>query len=241
MPTGRRWAIPRSNAIWHPSPNVGARRDGLTPGLIVIHFTAMASAEAALERLCSPEHEVSCHYLIGRDGTLWQMVDEDQRAWHAGAGDWGGRGDVNSRSIGIELDNTGRTPFPMPQMDVLVALVADIRTRWGIATEGVLGHSDFAPTRKADPGRRFDWCRLALEGQAVWPDATEDEAQASDEAFLAAAGAFGYPVGDGAGAVLDAMRQRFRPWASGPLDRTDLAIVRDLARRFPVDRAAPTA
>ncbi|MEC7762421.1 MAG: N-acetylmuramoyl-L-alanine amidase [Pseudomonadota bacterium] len=233
--------MPRNNAIQYPSPNHGARRNGLTPELIVIHYTAMKSVKAALDRLCSPEHEVSCHYLIGRDGTLWQMVDEDRRAWHAGAGDWGGRGDVNSRSIGIELDNTGRHPFPEPQMAVLIALLADIRARWSIPAHGVIGHSDFAPSRKADPGRRFDWRRLALEGHAIWPDQAEKEGAPTDEGFLTAAASFGYPVDEGLDAVLDAMRQRFRPWAQGPLDGTDMAIAQTLARRFPVDRTASTA
>lgn len=207
----------------------------------MIHYTAMASAEAALGRLCSREHMVSCHYLIGRDGTLWQMVAEDQRAWHAGQGAWGGRGDVNSRSIGIELDNSGLAPFPAPQIAVLTTLVSDIRARWGISVAGVIGHSDFAPARKADPGRRFDWRALAHAGQAVWPDPAEEGAEATDEAFLDAAGAFGYPVEEGCDAILGAVRQRFRPWARGPLDGRDVALLRDLARRFPVDRGAPAA
>tara|TARA_R100000322_G_scaffold166841_4_gene133960 strand:- start:4459 stop:5088 length:630 start_codon:yes stop_codon:yes gene_type:complete len=209
--------------------------------LIVIHYTAMASAEAALERLCSPEHEVSCHYLIGRDGTLWQMVEEEARAWHAGQGRWAGRDDVNSRSIGIELDNSGTVPFASTQMEALTLLVSDIRARWGIPVAGVIGHSDFAPGRKGDPGRRFDWRRLALEGQAVWPDPAGDLAEVSDQAFRAAAEVFGYPVEEGCAVILEAARQRFRPWARGPLDGHDVALMRDLATRFPVDRDAPAA
>lgn len=235
-------AFRNKSAIWHPSPNFGARRDGLTPELVVIHFTAMASAEAALERLCSGEHDVSCHYLIGRNGTLWQLVDEAQRAWHAGVGTWAGRGDVNSRSIGIELDNSGLSPFSEPQMARLTALVSGIRRRWGIPVQGVIGHSDFAPGRKADPGRRFDWRRLARDGQAVWPEAPGVGAgEVSDAAFLAAASAFGYPAAEGAAVLLEAFRQRFRPWAQGPMDAEDLTLIRGLAARFPVDRSASDA
>ena len=153
--------------IWHPSPNFGDRRDGLLPTLVVIHYTAMDSAEAALTRLCDPVAEVSAHYLIGADGTVWQMVDEAARAWHAGAGDWLGQGDVNSRSIGIELDNRGDHPFSNPQMTVLETLLAEIMTRWHIPPDGVIGHSDSAPGRKFDPGPRFDWARLARQGLAV--------------------------------------------------------------------------
>jgi len=153
--------------IWHPSPNFGPRRDALTPTLIVVHYTAMANAPAALERLCDPQTEVSAHYLIGGDGTLWQMVEESQRAWHAGAGEWQGQSDINSRSIGVELDNRGDHPFGEPQMRALEDLLPGIMARWGITAAGVIGHSDMAPGRKFDPGPRFDWARLARQGLAV--------------------------------------------------------------------------
>ena len=144
--------MPEPGAIWHPSPNHGPRRDGLRPALVVLHFTEMTSADAALARLCDPAAEVSAHYLIGRDGRVWQMVDEQQRAWHAGAGDWQGRGDVNSRSIGIELDNDGHSPFAAPLMDALETLLAGVLARWAIPPGGVIAHSDMAPARKVDPG-----------------------------------------------------------------------------------------
>ena len=154
--------------IHHPSPNAGPRRDGLRPELVVLHFTEMASAEAALARLCDPSAEVSAHYLIGRDGRLWHLVDEEMRAWHAGAGAWRGRGDVNSRSIGIELDNDGRSPFTQPLMARLERLLPGILTRWAIPARGVIAHSDMAPDRKVDPGARFDWQRLARAGVGRW-------------------------------------------------------------------------
>jgi N-acetylmuramoyl-L-alanine amidase len=213
----------------HPSPNFGPRRDGLTPDLVVLHYTAMASAEAALVRLSEPEAEVSAHYLVGEDGTVWRLVDEDRRAWHAGAGQWRGRGDVNSRSIGIELQNDGRSPFPEPQMAALEALLADVMARHAIPPEGVIAHSDMAPGRKGDPGPRFDWRRLALQGLSVWPDAADPGDFDCDLA------AFGYPEAD-AETRLAAFRLRFRPWASGPLADADRACAAALARRFGVDR-----
>ncbi|GGD26632.1 N-acetylmuramoyl-L-alanine amidase [Sinisalibacter lacisalsi] len=227
--------------ISRPSPNFGDRRDGLRPELVVLHYTAMPDAEAALERLCAPEHEVSAHYLIARDDRLFRLVDEDKRAWHAGAGEWGGRGDVNSRSIGIELDNCGHSPFSEPQMARLEWLLSDILARWRISPEGVIAHSDFAPTRKTDPGPRFDWRRLAVQGLAVWPEPAAPGPDPDDAAFLAAARAFGYPTGDGFAPVLTAFRARFRPGACGPLDGSDMAMIEDLARRFPVDRPAARA
>lgn len=215
---------------WLPSPNFGPRRGDLQPDLIVIHFTAMASAEAALERLCDAEAEVSAHYLIGGNGTLWQLVEEEMRAWHAGAGSWQGRDDINSRSIGIELDNTGAHPFAEPQMSVLEALLREVMARWSIPATGVIGHSDMAPARKYDPGARFDWARLAGQGLAVWP---ETPSQPGD--FARDAAQFGYPEAEEA-EILAAFRARFRPGADGPIDDVDRSVMADLARRFGVDR-----
>ena len=189
----------------------------------MLHYTAMDSAAAALERLCDPQHEVSAHYLIGREGTLWQLVDEDRRAWHAGAGSWQGRADVNSRSIGIELDNTGAHPFPEPQMRVLDQLIAEIRGRWGIPAAGVIGHSDMAPGRKCDPGPRFDWARLERQGLAAAPRA---QAAAPDpDGFRQLAIAAGYPSDAPDEALLEAVRLRLRPHATGPLEPADVAAL----------------
>ncbi len=202
--------------------------------MVVLHYTAMVSAEAALDRLCDPQAEVSAHYLIGERGQVWQLVDEDMRAWHAGAGQWGGVSDINSRSIGVELANLGTHPFSEPQMAVLEALLGDVMARWAIPPERVIGHSDMAPERKCDPGPRFDWRRLAAQGLSVWPD------PAAPGDFARAAARFGYAIGDfGEAAVLQAFRDRFRPRAAGALDDTDRAMMAALAARFPVDPAAP--
>lgn len=152
--------------LTHPSPNFGERKGGARPSLVVIHYTAMASAMAACERLCDPGAEVSAHYLIDYDGTVMSLVAEDKRAWHAGAGSWGEITDVNSHSIGIELQNTGFEPFGEPQMAALEGLLSEIMNRWGILPEGVIGHLDCAPGRKIDPGPRFDWARLNRLGLA---------------------------------------------------------------------------
>lgn len=151
--------------VSRPSPNFGPRRDGASVRLVLIHYTAMESAEAALERLCDPEAEVSAHYLIGRDGRLYGLVDEAMRAWHAGTGAWGEIEDVNSASIGIELDNDGASPFSEPMMATLEILLDDLLERYGLGPEAVLAHSDTAPGRKIDPGPRFDWARLERGGR----------------------------------------------------------------------------
>lgn len=160
----------------HPSPNHNERRLG-PPDMLVIHYTGMATAEAARARLCDPTAEVSAHYLIHLDGRVEALVAEDRRAWHAGKSVWEGETDVNSRSIGIELVNRGHEhgyhPFPEPQIAALERLLAEILPRWGIAARNVVGHDDVAPGRKIDPGEKFDWARLARlglseRGGAAW-------------------------------------------------------------------------
>lgn len=212
-----------------PSPNFGERRGGLRPSLVVIHYTAMESCDAARARLCDPAAEVSAHWLISEYGEVEALVPEAMRAWHAGAGEWGGVGDINSRSIGIELANRGDHPFPEPQIHALERLLAAILARWDIPPQGVIGHSDMAPGRKSDPGPRFDWRRLARSGLSVWPQ--PDQAAPGD--FDAAALAFGYPAGVDADVRLAAFRLRFCPWAQGPVTAVEAAMAVDLARRFP--------
>ncbi len=203
--------------------------------MIVLHYTAMDGVAAALERLCAPEHEVSAHYLICGHGRIYSLVEEAKRAWHAGAGQWGNVTDVNSHSIGIELSNTGETPFSEPQMAALEHLLSDIMNRHRIAPERVIGHSDMAPGRKIDPGVRFDWQRLAWAGVSVWPDNPTGAAPDMPR-FLQALECFGYAVNLPAETLLSAFRLRFRPHASGPLHPDDMAMASDLAQRFPVDR-----
>lgn len=213
-----------------PSPNFGVRRGGLRPSLVVIHYTAMQSCAASRARLCDSAAEVSAHYLIDHDGALLCLVAEEMRAWHAGAGAWGGAEDVNSRSIGIELQNRGNEPFPEPQMRALEDLLRGILPRWQIAPQGVIAHSDMAPGRKSDPGARFDWARLARQGLSVWPEVVLG-VPVDPLAFATALHRFGYP--DLAPELLlEAFRLRFRPWARGLLDATDMGLAADLAARF---------
>lgn len=201
----------------------------------MLHFTGMATFEAALERLCDPAHQVSSHYLISARGEVLTLVPEPLRAWHAGAGTWAGADDINSRSIGIELANPGTMPFAQPQIQALEGLLPGILARWGIPPEGVIGHSDMAPLRKSDPGPRFDWRRLALGGLSVWPEAGAGAA-VDPCAFRADLARFGYDPVLQQDTALAAFRLRFRPHVRGPLDGTDCAMAADLARRFP---AAP--
>ena len=227
-------------SLWQPSPNFGERRDGASPELIVLHYTAMDSAQAACDWLCDPASEVSAHYLIGRDGRDIQMVADAQRAWHAGMGEWQGRADVNSRSIGIELDNAGDHPFSEPQMAALEAVLDRLIQRWSIPPGGVIGHSDMAPGRKIDPGRRFDWARLVRGGFALGLDPVEPS-EPDAGAFESALRAYGMTQTADTDVRLAAFRARFRPQAEGPLDGTDVALAQAAARRFAVDARPPTS
>lgn len=156
----------------HPSPNHGDRRPGAPIDMLILHYTGMESAEAAIRRLCDPRAEVSAHYLVGEDGTILQMVPEARRAWHAGQSFWAGERDVNSRSIGVEIVNPGHAfgyrPFPEPQIAAVTALAADILARHPIPAWRVLAHSDVAPARKQDPGELFPWHALAAAGVGAW-------------------------------------------------------------------------
>ncbi len=159
------------------SQNFEDRKNGIEPYIILLHYTGMETMEAAHERLCDPESKVSAHYLIDEDGSVTNLVPEDKRAWHAGVSYWRGEEDINSASIGIEIVNPGHEfgyrPFPSDQMIAVRDLCLDIQSRHKI--KYVLGHSDVAPDRKADPGELFEWEWLAEQGVGGWPDPTEDD------------------------------------------------------------------
>ncbi|MDX2094681.1 MAG: N-acetylmuramoyl-L-alanine amidase [Alphaproteobacteria bacterium] len=154
------------------SPHFDARRDDIVD-MLVLHYTDMRSGKAALDHLCSEESRVSAHYVVGEDGEVYALVDEDKRAWHAGESYWRGHTNVNGRSIGIEIVNPGHTngyrAFPEPQMQALIALCHEIIARHAIPARNVVGHSDVAFLRKKDPGELFDWPRLARAAIGVFP------------------------------------------------------------------------
>ena len=199
----------------------------------MLHYTDMADAAAALARLCDRAAKVSAHYLIGRDGTVFQMVDEGLRAWHAGAACWQGASDINARSIGIELDNPGHglglVPFPAVQMGALVVLAGTVLARHPIPAQNVVGHSDVAPRRKQDPGELFDWRGLAAAGIGQWPSVASP--QPADPVLAhRLLGAIGYEIVD-IGATLAAFQRRYRPSAiDGRLDTETMGLIVAVAK-----------
>ena len=176
-------------AVWQPSPNFDQRR----PNFVILHQTSNDTVTRALATLTDPERRVSAHYLIGRDGAVMQLVDETARAWHAGESRWGGMTDLNSASIGIELDNTGDEAFAEPQIAALLLLLDELRKRYRIPPANYLAHGDVAPTRKVDPGRLFPWQRLAQQGFGLWCEKPEAAAPAGFDATLGLQ-ALGYDI-----------------------------------------------
>jgi len=216
-------------AGWVPSPNQDVRR----PNLIVIHFTEQESVQQSLDTLRGRNSggPVSAHYLIGADGTRYQLVSDERRAWHAGAGSWGPFTDLNSASIGIELDNDGKSPFAEAQVQSLLLLLDDLCTRLRIPRSQIIGHHDLAPTRKPDPGPLFPWKRLADAGFGRWPAADAPPAPDGFDPWTALR-LIGYPLDDRA-ATVRAFRNHFRGQGGTELDAEDLRILHALATPAP--------
>ena len=195
--------------IDRPSPNHNARPDGAAIDMLVLHYTGMPSAQAALDRLCDASAKVSAHYTIDEDGTVYAHVPEARRAWHAGLSSWAGESDINARSIGIELVNPGHEfgyrAFPDVQIAALITLCHGILLRHPIPSARVLGHSDVAPARKDDPGELFPWAQLAKAGIGLWPQAVAGDLGAD------ALTRYGYDPNAPQDKVITAFQRHFRP------------------------------
>lgn len=211
-----------------PTPNHGPRAAGKPIDILLLHYTGMPSEEGALDWLCSPASEVSSHYFVFEDGRIVRMVDESERAWHAGQSFWAGETDINSRSVGIEIANPGHEfgyrGFPRAQIAAVIDVSRDIRSRHPIPPERVLAHSDVAPLRKDDPGELFPWSELNAAGVGHWvmPDPV-------------VAGPM-LQVGDSGPAVAE-LTQRFRDYGYGlaaesEFDDETAAVVRAFQRHF---------
>ena len=236
---------PEVEVVSHPSPNHGPRR--LPVSMLVLHYTGMESAGAALARLCDPAAQVSAHYMVEEDGRVLGLVAEDRRAWHAGAGSWRGCDDVNSASVGIEIVNPGHDlgyrPFPEIQMAAVETLCRAVLSRHAIPARNVVGHSDIAPLRKQDPGELFDWTRLAAAGVGLFasPVATPGrdlgpgDSGEDVERFQAALATWGYGLtadgryGPETEAVVTALQRHWRPaCCDGVADRETRAMLTGL-------------
>ncbi|MBL8667855.1 MAG: N-acetylmuramoyl-L-alanine amidase [Rhodospirillales bacterium] len=213
------------------SPNCDERPADSAVDMLVLHYTGMETAAAALARLTDPNAKVSAHYLIDEEGAVFRLVDEERRAWHAGVSFWRGATDINAHSIGVELANPGHEfgyrPFPRPQMAALVDVARGILGRWPIPARNVVGHADVAPRRKMDPGELFDWPALARAGIGLWP-AEADECVLDEEAIRALLAEIGYET-TSLFATLKAFQRHFRPErVNGRIDWQTARLARGL-------------
>jgi N-acetylmuramoyl-L-alanine amidase len=215
-------------ATWVASPNHDIRR----PVLIVLHFTNQHSVQESLDTLRTKNSggPVSSHYLVGADGHVYQLVSDQLRAWHAGPGRWGTITDINSASIGIELDNDGQSAFAPAQIDSLMHLLGDLTQRLRIPRTQIIGHEDFAPTRKNDPGPLFPWQQLATAGFGLWPQGELIDPPADFDPWMALA-VVGYPLDDRA-ATVRSFHHHFRGIEGDALDAQDLRILYNLSRQI---------
>ncbi|MBV8526285.1 MAG: N-acetylmuramoyl-L-alanine amidase [Acetobacteraceae bacterium] len=231
-----------------PSPNQDDRPAGSRIDILILHYTGMRTAEEAIGRLRNPAAGVSSHYVVEEDGTIWGLVPEENRAWHAGVSYWRGATELNSRSIGIEVVNPGHEfgyrDFPVIQLAAVCDLCLSVLSRHPIPARNIVGHSDVAPERKQDPGEKFDWEQLAMNGVGLWPEGVPDlgTGRAVREAadlrdVRRALGDIGYRVPREGGldpalsAVLRAFQRHWRPEAiTGQADAGTLARLLAVAR-----------
>jgi N-acetylmuramoyl-L-alanine amidase len=202
--------------------------------IIVLHATEQGSAQESLDtlRTANSGGPVSAHYLVGDDGRIYQLVADAERAWHAGGGRWGTITDLNSASIGIEIDNDGSEPYTDAQIAALLRLLDDLTARLYIPKTQVIAHADLAPTRKRDPGAHFPWQRLADAGYGLWPRGDAGDPPPGFDPWLAMA-AIGYPLDDRAAAVR-AFHRHYRGRDDGDdpqaaFDAEDLRVLHALA------------
>jgi len=200
--------------IERPSPNF-KDRSVAEPDILIMHYTAMKTAEDAIELLCDPQSQVSAHYVVDEQGQIYRLVAEDKRAWHAGKSYWEGHTDINSRSIGIEIANPGDAVYPPAQMNAVKALSRSIINRYNMRARYIIGHSDIAPSRKQDPGHLFDWSGLSAANVGVWPSPLPQDYKRSanwgESEIRQALTQYGYNPDEDFQTVLTAYQRHFRP------------------------------
>jgi N-acetylmuramoyl-L-alanine amidase len=217
----------RAGAQWVGTTNFSMRR----PNFVIIHHTAQNSCEQTLNTFTLERTQVSAHYVICKDGTVQHMLNDYLRAWHAGAGKWGNVTDINSVSIGIELDNNGFEPFTEPQINNLLLVLKALKKNYNIPAANFIGHSDIAPSRKVDPNRFFPWQQLAQNGFGLWYDITNVQTPA-DFNVMQALRIIGYDTKDSVSAI-KAFKLHFVQADSTPvLTEADKKIIYDLHRKY---------
>lgn len=220
-------SIPAAD-YWAGTVNFNLRK----PNFVIIHHTAQNACDKTLQTFTTVASQVSAHYVICKDGTIHHMLNDYLRAWHAGAAKWGNVSDVNSCSIGIELDNNGAEPFTAPQLHGLLVLLDTLKHKYNIPASNFIGHGDIAPGRKVDPSAYFPWDRLAAKGFGQWYGDTSRVTIPQNFNALQALRLIGYDVKDSTAALL-AFKRHFIPQDSTrALDSAGMKILVDVSGRY---------
>jgi len=226
-------AVPISDSIQQPPYFVGTTNFNLRkPNYVIIHHTAQNGCPITLKTFTSPASQVSAHYVICKDGTVYHMLNDYLRAWQAGISSWGNDKDVNSSSIGIELDNNGFEAFPEAQINSLLSLLHRLKQTYRIPTANFIGHGDIAPTRKNDPNYRFPWHSLANQGFGYWFDTAEvNDTLPSSFNTLAALRIIGYDVKDSSAAIV-AFKRHFLQDTTPGMNMNARLILYNLQKKY---------
>jgi N-acetylmuramoyl-L-alanine amidase len=215
-----------------PAYNVRSTNFNLRkPNFVVIHHTAQNSCEQTLQTFTTPQTQVSAHYVICKDGTIHHMLNDYLRAWHGGAGKWGNSTDINSNSIGIEIDNNGFETFTDAQVTSLLRLLASLKKQYSIPAANFIGHADIAPGRKVDPNRNFPWQQLATDGFGLWYDTTNVQVPDNFNPMQALR-IIGYNIQDSASAIYSFKLHFIQTDSSKMITDTDRKILFDLMKRY---------
>ncbi len=213
---------------WVGTTNFGMRK----PNFVIIHHTAQNSCEQTLQTFTLPRTQVSAHYVICRDGTIHHLLNDYLRAWHAGLGKWGNVTDVNSSSIGIELDNNGLEIFPDAQINSLLSLLGFLKKSFSIPAANFIGHADIAPTRKDDPNVHFPWQQLSAKGFGLWYDDTSKINVPVNFNNTQALRIIGYDIKDSAAAI-EAFKRHFEQQdSSRVLTEQDRKILYNISKKY---------
>jgi len=202
------------------------------PNFVIIHHTAQNSTEQTLKTFTIPKTQVSSHYVIGRDGVIYQMLNDYLRAWHGGVAKWGNVSDINSVSIGIELDNNGFEPFSDLQINSLITVLAKLKKDYNIPTANFIGHSDIAPGRKVDPNINFPWKTLADVGYGLWPDSVLLDSVPENFNPTEALRIIGYDVKNPEGAIKSFQLHFVQKEITGILNDEERKILFNLYKKY---------
>ncbi|SMO51884.1 N-acetylmuramoyl-L-alanine amidase [Solitalea koreensis] len=216
-----------ASSLWVPTTNFNLRK----PNYVILHHTAQDSVAQTLKTFTLQKSQVSAHYVVAKDGKVYHMLNDYLRAWHAGVAKWGNNTDINSMSIGIELDNNGAQPFTDAQINSLLLLLKTLKKTYNIPTSNFIGHADIAPKRKPDPNEFFPWKTLAEKGYGLWYDKVLETPPAEFNPFEALH-VIGYDTSD-INAALVAFKRHFIQNDLRPIvTESDKAILYNLYKKY---------